>query len=144
METFDNVLIKMVKGKPLLSEEPIKEPQDAVILLSKLLEDTDREMVFVINLDNKNKPINYNLMSIGSVNYCMVEPREVFKSSILSNATSILLLHNHPSNDLTPSNADLEITERIEKAGDILGIPLLDHVIVGTDNYLSIKGEKGE
>ena len=79
---------------------------------------------------------------MGSLNASVMEAREIFKSSILSNAASIILLHNHPSGELQPSKEDLNLTKRIELAGEILGIPLLDHIILGQGEYMSFQ-EKG-
>mgnify|MGYP005750445937 FL=1 len=79
---------------------------------------------------------------MGSLNAAVMEPREIFKSSILSNAASIILLHNHPSDDLQPSKEDINLTRRIELAGELLGIPLLDHIILGRGRYMSLR-EKG-
>ena len=128
------VSIRLVKDAPILSEDPVTSPQDAVRLLGSRMCDMDREVVCVINLRADGRPINCNLASMGAVDWAVVHPREIFKSSILSNAASILMLHNHPSGNLMPSKLDNELTERIIQAGDILGIPVKDHIIVGRDN----------
>lgn len=79
---------------------------------------------------------------IGTVNSSLIHPREVFKTSILSNASSVIIFHNHPSGDPTPSNEDKNITRRLKEAGQILGIDVLDHIIVADDKFCSLK-EKG-
>ena len=78
---------------------------------------------------------------MGSLNATVTEPREIFKSSILSNAASIIFLHNHPSGELQPSKEDINLTRRVELAGDVLGIPLLDHIILGHGEYMSLREE---
>ncbi len=96
----------------------------------------------VIALDTKAQPNSISTCSMGTLNASLVHPREVFKSAILSNAHSILLAHNHPSGDPTESMEDIKITERLVEAGKIIGISVLDHIIVGDGNYISLK-EKG-
>ena len=98
----------------------------------------DREHFVVLLLDIKNKVIGINTVSIGNLDSSIAHPREVFKPAILSNAGSILLAHNHPSGDPTPSREDIEITHRLVNAGNILGINVLDHIIIG-DGYRSLK-----
>ena len=119
-------------------------PTDVVELLGQNMCDLDREVVCVINLRTDGIPLNCNFVSMGAVDECMAHPREIYKSAILSNATSIILLHNHPSGKLSPSKWDTMITDRMLKIGELIGIPLRDHIIVGGDNleYFSFK-EKG-
>lgn len=138
----DIVSLKMVKESSILyANRRIGTPDDAVELLKNLLEGSDREMLVVCCLSSKNEPTNISVVSIGSLNSSIVHPREVFKIAIMSNAASIIIGHNHPSADTTPSKEDINITERIKKAGDIIGIKLLDHIIIGDKNYLSLKEE---
>jgi len=85
-------------------------------------------------LDGKNRITTIHVVSEGSLNQSIVHPRETFKSAILANAAAVILAHNHPSGDTTPSREDREITRRLREAGDILGIKVLDHVIVDTDS----------
>lgn len=135
------VSIRLVKDAPLLSGYPISKPEDAVALLGEYLCDMDREMVCVINLRSDGIPINCHFASMGAVNESMTHPRELFKSSILSNAESILILHNHPSGNLLPSKSDTMVTDRMVRLGELIGIPVTDHIIVGGDNsqYFSFK-----
>lgn len=130
---LERVSIRMVKDAPLYSDKPFDRPYKAVEALGKSISDMDREVMCVINVNTKSVPINCSIVSIGTLNNCLVSPREILKSAILSNAAGILLLHNHPSNDVTPSEQDLLMTKRMGYACDILGIDLLDHIIVGTD-----------
>lgn len=102
----------------------------------------DREQLYLICLNAKCEIQAVHLVSIGSIDTSVVHPREVFKAAILNNAHSILVAHNHPSDNLEPSRADINITKRLKETGDIIGIPLLDHLIVGSDGrYFSLKEE---
>lgn len=96
-----------------------------------------REMFATLHLDSKNRVVCMDLVSIGSLNQSIVHPREVFKCACLSNAAAIILIHQHPSGDPTPSREDMEITRRLKEAGDLMGIRVLDHIIVGDGEYLS-------
>ncbi|SNB45488.1 DNA repair protein RadC [Geobacter sp. DSM 9736] len=95
-----------------------------------------KEHFIALHLDGKNRIACLDRVSIGSLNQCVVHPREVFKTACLSNAAAILLIHNHPSGDPTPSREDMEITRRLTEAGELLGIKVLDHIIIG-DSYTS-------
>lgn len=138
---FDVVSIRLVKDAPLYSGHPIKKPLDAVTLVGEQLCEMDREVLCVINLCSDGKPINCSYVSVGTVNESMAHPREIFKSSILSNAASMIIVHNHPSGNLNPSKNDTMITDRMIKMCTYMGIPLEDHIIVGGDNasYFSFK-----
>ena len=91
----------------------------------------DRELFCIVNLQADLKPINMNVVSVGALDHAVTHPREVFKSAILSNAVGILMIHNHPSGSLTPSKADIAVTDRLRQAGAILGIQVYDHIITG-------------
>lgn len=101
-----------------------------------------QECFKVIYLDTKNKIINDENISIGSLNASIVHPREVFKNAVKKSANSIIIMHNHPSGDPAPSREDIDITRRIRKSGELLGISLLDHIIIGDHRYISFKEEK--
>lgn len=135
------VSLKMVKeGSILYDVRKLSSPSDAAGLGRKFLDEADREQVIVCCLDNKNQPVSVNIVSMGTVNSSLVHPREVFKTAVLSNAASIILFHNHPSGDPEPSQEDINITDRIKEAGKILGIELLDHIIIGSENrFISLK-----
>lgn len=141
MNKLDVVSIRLVKDAPILSEKAICNPQDAIELLGKHLADMDREVLCIINLKSSGVPINCNFISMGAVDQTIAHPREIFKSCILTNTASVLLLHNHPSGRLVPSKEDCMLTDRMLKLCDLIGIPLLDHVIVGGENegYFSFK-----
>lgn len=99
----------------------------------------DREHFYVILLDNKNQVISKELISIGDLSSSIVNPREVFKTAIKKSAKAIILAHNHPSGNPSPSRADLLITHRLIEAGEILDINVLDHLIIGHGTYVSLK-----
>ncbi|OIK03924.1 JAB domain-containing protein, partial [Bacillus sp. MUM 13] len=111
-------------------------------LLKQFFMEADREYFIVVCLDTKNQPTAINICHIGSLNSSIVHPREVLKPAILSNAASIIVAHNHPSNDPTPSREDIEVTKRLAEAGKIIGIDLLDHIVACTEKFISLK-EKG-
>lgn len=95
-----------------------------------------REMFMTLHLDGKNRIIAMDLVSIGSLNQSIVHPRSVFQTALLSNAAAIILIHQHPSGDPIPSAEDISITRRLKECGELMGIRILDHIIVG-DSYLS-------
>lgn len=103
---------------------------------------TDREGFLVIHLDTRFHVRSMEVVSIGSLNSCIVHPREVFKAAILANAATIILAHNHPSGDPTPSDDDLGLTRRLQKAGHLLGIEVSDHVVVTVGGFVSFKERK--
>lgn len=135
------VSIRLVRDAPIMSEIEISSPEDAVSLGGSVLCEMDREIICVINLRGDNVPINCNFVSMGSVNYSLAHPREMLKSSILSNAAGIIMCHNHPSGKIEPSEDDMSITLRMYELCELVGIPLMDHLIIGRDNkeYFSFK-----
>ena len=137
----DIVSLKVVKESSVLYEtRKITNPYDAYKLVKSFLIDSDREKFVVACLDTKNQPVNISVVSIGNVNSAIVHPREVFKVAMLSNASKIICFHNHPSGNLKCSKEDENITNRLKECGEILGIELVDHIIVGdNDTYFSFK-----
>jgi DNA repair proteins len=125
------VHIRLVKERTLFSEEKINTPDMAIQLMAEELSLYDREVMCVLNLQTDNRPINMNIVSMGTINATIVDAREVFKSSILSNAKSIMLLHNHPSGKVEPTKEDLMVTRKMQAVGELLGIEVLDHIIIG-------------
>jgi DNA repair protein RadC len=115
----------------------IMDSQNAYRLLVPLFDGLDREHFLVIGLDAKHAVIGINTVSIGSVTMSIVHPREVFKPLILMNASAVILTHNHPSGDATPSQEDRALTRRLKDAGELLGIAVLDHLVLGEDRYYS-------
>ena len=109
----------------------INDGHDVAEILRRYLQHEDREHFVTLMLDAKNRVIGLHTVSIGTLSAALVSPREVFKAAILANAASIILAHNHPSGDTTPSPEDIKVTDTLKQAGQILGIDVLDHVIVG-------------
>ena len=140
-DSLKQVGIRMVEEPPLLSPEPMKTPEAAVRVLGEWLSEMDRELFCVVNLNSNLTPINMNVVSIGALNETYVHPRETMKSAILSNAAYLMLIHNHPSGALNPSKEDIEITDRIQNVASLMGIPVLDHIIVGRNQeHFSLRG----
>ncbi len=98
----------------------------------------DREHFVVLHVDGKNRIIAKETISIGSLNQTIIHPREVFKAAVHNNSAGLILLHNHPTGDPTPSREDREITRRLEEAGEIIGIRVIDHIIIGSSSYYSM------
>ena len=137
---LDRVAIRMVKEPPLYSSEPLRSPEAAVKVIADMLRQYDREAFCIVNLRNDLSPINMNIVSTGTLNASLAHPREILKSAVLSNASATMLFHNHPSGNLTPSQEDIEITDRMSKLFAMAEMPLLDHIIIGNgDQYYSFK-----
>ena len=125
-----DVRLKLTDKESMFSRETIDTPEKAVSVLAPVLAELDREEVCVVNLDGKGHPINFSVVSIGSVNSSLITGRELYKSAILSNAAAIIMIHNHPSSDLQMSRLDLDVTEKMMYAGVLLDIDFYDHVLV--------------
>ena len=117
----------------------VSGPDDAADYLMPILRYEVKENFVVLLLNTKNKIIGHRVVSIGSLSASIVHPREIFKEAIKANAASIIIAHNHPSGDPEPSREDVEVTERLVKAGKIMDIQVLDHIIIGDARYLSMK-----
>lgn len=104
-----------------------------------LLRDEKKEKFFSVLLDTKNRIIKKDLISVGTLNLCLVHPREVFATAIRECANSIMVVHNHPSGDPSPSQEDIHLTKRLAKVGSVVGIEVLDHVIIGHNSYISFR-----
>ena len=113
-------------------------PSEAVTLFRALVGDADREHLVAIFLDTQNRFIGVHTISIGNLDSAGAHPREVFKAAILANAASIVLAHNHPSGECSPSRADLKMTGEMVQVGNMLGVPIMDHVVVGEPSYVSL------
>ena len=140
--------------RPVFSREVIREdmpvyietkrytsPQQVFEMFRDLSLET-KEHFLCLHLDGKNRIMCLDRVSVGSLNQCLVNVREVLKSALLSSAAAILLIHNHPTGDPAPSNEDIVITKRLKEAGELIGIPVLDHIIVGEGQFLSF-AERG-
>lgn len=144
LEKVNVVSIQLVKERSLAyGSKQINSPQDAALIAGDFIAGSDREHFVVMCLDTKNNVNALNTVSVGTLNSSLVHPREVFKAAILANSNAIILTHNHPSGDPSPSREDLEVTKRLVEAGKIMGIEVIDHVVVGEDGkYMSFK-ERG-
>lgn len=130
-------------GRRVYSEDNYKEmvtltnPNTIINYFHGLFKDKKQEFFYVVYLDNQKKYIDKKLLFKGTVNYSLVHPREIFKEAYMLSSSFIICIHNHPSGDASPSNNDIEITRRIKEISNIHGIGLLDHIIIGDNNYYS-------
>jgi DNA repair protein RadC len=137
------VLVKEKAGRYELPRETRspEEAYNAIKIITNVQEEA-QEVFGILVLNTKNKIVAVHEVSRGTLNASMIHPREVFKPAVLHNAAAIICFHNHPSGNPEPSRDDIEITNRLVAAGNILGIEILDHIIVGDDRYISLK-ERG-
>jgi DNA repair protein RadC len=119
----------------------LKSPEDVVAVARSRLKGKKKEHFLVLCLDTRNRLINHRLVSMGSLDTSIVHPREVFKEAVSSCAASVIFAHNHPSGDPEPSREDIELTKRLAKVGEIIGIGVLDHIIVCDKSHLSLKAK---
>lgn len=126
------------EGKRLL----IRSSKDASLVFEKRLRGLNKEHFQIMMLNTKNYMIGVETISIGSLNSSIVHPRELFQTAIRKSAAAIILAHNHPSGDATPSKEDIDVTARIRNGGSLLGIDVIDHIIIGEGCYYSFKEEK--
>lgn len=128
-------VIRIVKEKAVRYETAsITSPDVAAGLVKEYMDENcsdDRENFIIICMNTKNRATAINLVSTGTLNSTSVTPREVFKAAILANSACIILAHNHPSGDPSPSREDMDVTRRLKEAGHLLGIEVLDHIILG-------------
>lgn len=133
--------VRLTEDTPIFSTHKIDGPEAVYDVIGEYLSTFDREVVAVIFIASDGTPIACSIASMGALNEAYVHPREIFKAAILANAQSIIMCHNHPSGSLYPSKTDTIITDRMIQAGEMIGIPLVDHIIVGGKNekYFSFK-----
>jgi DNA repair protein RadC len=124
---------------PVMVDRIIRSAKDAAPTLGALLEQEPNEVFVILCLSTKCRAIAYHEVSRGTLDTTLVHPREVFKAALLSNAAALVLAHNHPSGDPTPSPEDQLLTQRLVDAGRILGITVVDHVIVGEGRWFSFR-----
>jgi DNA repair protein RadC len=130
---------KRINRRGPLDKIKVTSPDIVAGLLMQDMRFLNKEHFGIAILDTKNQIISIENISIGTLNASIVHPRDVFKVAIKKNANSIILIHNHPSGDITPSSEDISITNRLVDAGDLIGIKVLDHIIIGDNIYLSFK-----
>lgn len=135
-------LFKRLNMRECVDNFSFGSPKSVADIFMNILRDEMKEHFYVLLLDTKNKIISWDEISKGDLNSSIVHPREVYKYALKFGANSIICLHNHPSGDPTPSSQDIDITKRLEEVGDLVGIRLLDHIIIGYNKYISLK-EKG-
>ncbi len=123
----------------LSRENPIQTPEQACKSVQEKLKGKKKEHFYILCLDTRNRVCTKKQVSVGNLDSSIVHPREVFKDAISSLAASVIFVHNHPSGDLEPSAEDISLTKRLAEAGDLLGIPVLDHIIVSDRGYTSLK-----
>ena len=138
LEAFFNMAIRFSKesrGRRV----KVTSPNVVADLLMDEMKFLQKEEFRILILDTKNQITKVETISIGTLNASIVHPRDVFKTALLNSANSLILVHNHPSGDTTPSNEDINITNRLIDAGKLLGIKVLDHIILGDNRYLSFQ-----
>jgi DNA repair protein RadC len=135
------VRIEMVRERELAypADALMSGPNDALHAARAFLEGFDREGFVSIHLSSKHKINGIELVAMGTLNSTLVHPREVFKGAILSNSAAIIVAHNHPSGDPTPSPEDMALTTQLLAAGEILGIRVMDHLVIGDDRHVSLR-----
>lgn len=130
--------LRLIKKGKVLESEAIRDHYD-VHEVMKFLGSEEREKFYVLHLSATNKLLAMELVAVGTLTHSNIHPREVFKAAIYNNSANIICVHNHPSGDVEPSSQDLLMTKRLEAAGELLGIKVLDHIIIGFKAVCSIK-----
>ena len=130
---LDRVAIRLVEEPPLLSGEPLDSVGKVVRALGDEIKQYDREVIAIVNVQSDGRPINMTIASIGQLDSAIAYPRDILKASILSNASGIIMLHNHVSGNLKPSKEDIQLTDKLKMVCDLVGILLLDHIIIGRE-----------
>lgn len=133
---YETMTVKDSVASYLKTGTRYTSPQEVYETFRFLMQET-KEVFLTLHLDGKNRIIAVDMVSIGSLNQSIVHPREVFKSACLSNAAAVILIHQHPTGDPTPSREDISITNRLKEAGELMGIRVMDHIIVGEGSYHS-------
>jgi DNA repair protein RadC len=134
---------RRVAGRRLQEGTPIRDPADVYRHFHPRLRDAQQERFLVLLLDGRHRLIREELVSRGTLTASLVHPREVFRPALRSGAAAIILVHNHPSGDPTPSAEDREVTRRLARAGEILGVAVVDHVVVAERGYCSLREDGG-
>ncbi|MBA7686637.1 hypothetical protein ES703_95088 [subsurface metagenome] len=135
-------LANRLEGYAEVGKKPlVKTPDDVVGLVRGRLKGKKKEHFLAILLDTRGRLIKLSEISVGSLDGSIVHPREVFKEAISASAASVIFVHNHPSGDPTPSEDDIKLTKRLAEAGEIMGIDVFDHIIIGDKEHLSLKGK---
>lgn len=134
---------RLFEPEPARAAARVRTPEDLAELVAPHLAERDREHCLLAALDTKHRVLELRTVSIGSVDHTFMEPREIFRDALLAGAAAVAVAHNHPSGDPAPSPEDRAVTRRIVRAGETLGVPLVDHLIVGTAGRWRSMGRMG-
>ena len=130
---LDTIAVREVqiryRGRSVGARMPITEPRNFVHLANRIVTDDAREHFLALYLDGRSRPIGHSIVSVGTATASLVHPREIFQPAIMLGAVSLVIGHNHPSGDARPSREDETVTKRVQDAGNVLGVRLLDHVV---------------
>lgn len=133
---------KRISTEPTKKRIHIETPEDIASAFMEELRYEKQEFFYVLLLNTKNEIISKHIISMGNINSAIVDPREVFSIALKQNAACMALVHNHPSGNPEPSNADVKVTERLKKAGELLDVKVVDHIIIGDNKFTSLKRNK--
>lgn len=138
------VRLKLIREAGFLTQPKVESPEEAHEVFQQFLgEEMDREHLVLLCLDTKHRPTAIQIIAVGTLDSVLIHPREVFKTALLANAASIICAHWHPSGDPAPSPEDVKITYRLMQVGELMGIKLLDHLVLGTEGYYLSMKESG-
>jgi len=126
-------------GQPVVMNRTLSTPAASAAALAALLQDEPGEVFAILCLSTKHRVIAYHEVSRGTLDATLVHPREVFKAALLANAAAIIVTHNHPSGDPSPSPDDMALTRRLVDSGKLIGVEVLDHIVIGDDRYVSFR-----
>lgn len=129
---------RVFRPGPPAARPQITCPEDAAALIVPLLQGRDREHCLLVTLDVKHRLLGVDTVSVGSVDHTFMAPREIFRDALAAGASAVFLAHNHPSGDPTPSVEDRQVTRRLAQAGVMLGVELLDHLVMGDPDWVSL------
>jgi DNA repair protein RadC len=136
-------LVRRALSAPVPRPEPFRSGADVFDRFRYMLSDAPVEVFLAVLLDVKHRPLREERVSVGVLDGSLIHPREVFVAAVRERAAAVILVHNHPSGDPAPSGQDREVTRRLRSAGGILGIPVIDHVVVGDVSFFSFREEEG-
>ncbi len=132
---------RRIASRPAERRPVVRTPEEAAGLVMEEMRHLDREHFWTLLLNTKNRVLAVEKVSIGTLNSSSVHPRELFKNAIRKSAAALILAHNHPSGDPMPSQQDLELTRRLAAAGELIGIKVLDHIIIGDNRFTSLRAQ---
>lgn len=134
IQSIYEVHIELVRDRKI-DYKTVRNAEIAAEIAFNLIKQNDREHIISISLNGKNQPVNVNIVHVGSTTQSLVRPKDVIKPAILSNAAAVIMVHNHPSGELLPSDADNDITQRMVEACKLLDLRFLDSIIIGPDGF---------